>query len=148
MLFLQCLSSVADWTVWKHADDTHTERYRASLHVDIMTASIHSVSSLHSTPLTLRLKHTHSCAWVTRVMRRRYSTQTTVPVPGLKGAGERISCIFSARFQPWIHILQRALFLQASCQTQSSMAHGCAVKAGKEKGDTGHCNEHLLDVSH
>lgn len=40
------------------------------------------------------------------------------------------------------------MFLQASCQIQLSAAYSCAVKAGKEKGDTGHCNEHLRDVSH
>lgn len=45
------------------------------------------------------------------------------------------------------------MFLQASCQIQLMVARGCAVKAAKAKkksgeGDTGHCNEHLQDVSH
>lgn len=66
------------------------------------------------------------------------------PAPGLKRAG-KASPVFLSFF---VFQARALMFLQASCQIQLSAAYSCAVKAGKEKGDTGHCNEHLRDVSH
>lgn len=95
--------------------------------------------TVYPTSLALRLNMHKSSAGV--------YAWTTVPVPGLKGAGEHISCIFSCLLSG-IDSHPSKMFLQASCQVHCSTAHGCVVKAGKGRGYTGHCNGHLWNVSH
>lgn len=139
MLFLQCLTSVTDWTAWKHADDTQKGSAAwVSVHMDIMIASVHSVSNLHNTPLTLRLNIHKSSAWVTRVMVRMCADHRS----WFEGSWRAYLLHF-----PHPGFQRALMFLQASCQIQLSTAHGHAVKAGRERGDTGHCNEHLWDVA-
>lgn len=125
MLFLQCLSSVR-WLSCMETHRWHTQKGSgpASVYTDIMIASAHRVSNLHNTPLTLRFNIHKSCAWVTRVMRRRCADYCSCS--WFEGS-------WRANLLYFFFFLQRALmFLQAQCQIPFSTAHGCAVKAGKE----------------
>lgn len=145
MLFLKCLSSVTDWTAWKHADDAQKCTEDRPLYTPTSRQHPFTVYPTSTTLHNTQIKHTQ-----TQCMSKEgwwVCAHNTAPV-SLKGVGERISCIFSPCFQAWIHILSRVpVFIQASRQIQFNTAHSCAVKVGKEMGDTGHCNEHLWDVS-